>query len=407
MNKRTKIMAAALSTVLMVSTFAGCGSSNSSSSNSSEKLPTGQTITIWSHLNDDEIAAARTKAEEWGKKTNNTVKVIKDNGKFEALVTAAKSPSGPDMVFGTPHDHLGQFVTANVAAEIPSGTIDESKFTSASLEACKYNGKTYGVPVVTETYALFYNKDMVKDSEVPKTWDDLLTLGKKVGFEYDINNFYFSYALLAGNGAYVFKDNNGKYDASDIGLGGQEATAGLQMLKDLVDKGLMKASMTGDIAKGDFSAKKIGLYISGPWDVGGDKGFKTLGLNFGVAPLPQINGKATPSFMGVQVAVVNPNTKNKALVYDCLKYLEANALDNVVKCGRLPVTKDSKALDPSESGFAEQVKNAQPMPNIPEMAAVWTPAGDTLKSVTNGKLSPADGAKTMLDNIKKGIAATK
>lgn len=407
MNKHTKILASVLSAMLIVTSFTGCGSASTSAPAAGAKLPTGQTITVWSHLNDDEVAIVKEKAEAWAKKTKNTVKVIKDNGKFESLVTAAKSSSGPDMVYGTPHDHLGQFVTANVADEIPSGTIDESKYNETSLEACKYNGKTYGVPVLAETYGLIYNKDLVPENEVPKTWDDLLTEGKKVGFEMDITNFYYAYAVLAGNGAYVFKDTNGKLDPTNIGLGGAEAVKGLQMLKDLIDKGYMKPSITGDIAKGDFANKKIGLYISGPWDISGDKGFKAQGLNYGVVQLPSINGQATPSFMGVQVAVVNPNTKNKALTYDLLKYLQDNALNDLVAKGRMPVTKDGKLTDTTLQGFADQVKNAQPMPNIPEMAAVWDPAAATLKSLVNGKLKPEDAAKNLVDNINKGIAAIK
>lgn len=407
MNKHTKILASVLSAMLIVTSFTGCGSTSTSAPAAGAKLPTGQTITVWSHLNDNEVAMVKEKAEAWAKKTKNTVKVIKDNGKFESLVTAAKSSSGPDLVYGTPHDHVGQFTAANVAAEIPSGTIDESKYTKTSLDACEYNGKKYAVPVAAETYALIYNKDMVKDNEVPKTWDDLLTLGKKVGFEMDITNFYYTYALLAGNGAYVFKTTDGKTDPSNIGLGGAEATKGLQMVKDLIDKGYFKASITGDIAKGDFANKKIGLYISGPWDISGDKGFKAQGLNYGTVALPSINGQATPSFMTVQVAVVNANTKNKALTLDLLKYLQDNVLTDLYSAGRMPVTTDGKVSDPLLQGFADQVKNAQPMPNIPEMAAVWDPAKAALTSLVNGKLKPEDAAKNLVDNINKGIAAIK
>jgi len=404
MKNVKRVVALACTLTIAAGLFAGCGKKADNKPAADGKLPTGQTITLWSHLNDDEIAAVKVKAEEWAKKTNNTVKVVKDNGKFEALVTAAKSPAGPDVMYGYPHNNIANLIDAKVAAEIPSGTIDEAKFTQASLDAGKYQGKQYALPIVAETYALFYNKDLVKDSEVPKTWDELIALGKKVGFEYDINNFYFSYAVLAGNGAYVFKNNNGQLDPKDIGLGGAEAAKGLAMIKGLVDAGLMKASINDDIAKGDFANKKTGLYISGPWAVSGEKGFKAQKLNFGVVELPSIEGKATPSFMGVQVGAVNSNSKNKELSMDLMKYLENNALDAVVKCGRMPVTKDGKYEDTQTIGFADQVKNAQPMPNIPEMDAVWGPGGDTLKLVTTGKLAPDAAAKQMLENINKGIA---
>lgn len=405
MKKNMKALASILTVLLVSSALVGCG--KTAEVKPTATLPTGQTITVWSHLNDDEVAAIRVKAEEWAKKTNNTVKVIKDLGKFEALVTASKSPSGPDITYGTPHDKLGQFVSANVALEIPKGTIDESKYTPASIEAGKYNGKQYALPIAAETYALFYNKDLVQESELPKTWDELLTLGKKVGFEYNINDFYFSYALLAGNGAYVFKTTDGKVDTTDVGLGGDGAVKGLAMIKNLVDTGLVKGSVTGDIAKGNFVAKKTGLLISGPWEISGDKGFKALKVNYGTIQLPTIGGKPTPSFMGVQVGLVNPNTKNKDLSFNLIKYLQENALTDIVKCGRMSVVKDAKSEDPLLKGFADQVKNAQPMPNVPEMAAIWEPGANALKLVTSLKATPEVAAKGMLDSIKKGIEVLK
>lgn len=408
MNKHTKIIASVLSAMLIVTSFTGCGSSSSDTSTASGgKLPTGQTITVWSHLNEDETKLIKTKAEEWAKKTNNSVKVIRDNGSFQALSTAAKSSSGPDLVYGIPHDNLGQYVTADILSEIPSGTIDDSSYVQTALDACKYNGKTYAVPVAAETYAIAYNKDLVKDSELPKTWDELVTLGKKVGFEMDITNFYFTYSILAGNGAYIFKASNGKYDTTNIGLGGAQATAGYKMVKDLIDQGLMKPSVTTDIAKGDFTSKKIGLFMTGPWDITGNNGFKTLGMNFGTFKLPTINGQATPSLMTVQMALVMKNTKNKDLSFDLLKYLQTNALNDLYAQGRLPVTKSGKVSDPTLQGFADQIKNAQATPNIPEMSTVWTPSQNTLRSLVTGKLKPEDAGKNMVDNINKGIATLK
>lgn len=37
--------------------------------------------------------------------------------------------------------------------------------------------KMYGFPIAIETYALYYNKDIVK--KVPETWDELFEQGKQ------------------------------------------------------------------------------------------------------------------------------------------------------------------------------------------------------------------------------------
>ena len=43
---------------------------------------------------------------------------------------------------------------------------------AASCEAAvTYDGKIYGYPVSDETYALFYNKDLIE--EAPTTWEEV------------------------------------------------------------------------------------------------------------------------------------------------------------------------------------------------------------------------------------------
>lgn len=224
---------------------------------------------------------------------------------------------------------------------------------------------------------------------------------------YDISNFYFSYAWISGNGGYVFKNNNGTLDPKDVGLGNAGALKGYEFIQNLVSKDkLMKADITGDIAKGDFTAKKIGFYISGPWDV---EAFQKAGINFGVAPLPTINGSSPKSFMTVQSAFVSAKSKNKTEAWDLMKYLISKSDEVVYKTGhRTPVLKASIdgndfKNDKISSAFAEQAKLAEPMPNIPEMNAVWTPTLNNLKLLLQEKQDPTTTAKNIKSQIEEGI----
>ncbi|MGZ8756238.1 MAG: maltose ABC transporter substrate-binding protein, partial [Acidimicrobiia bacterium] len=49
--------------------------------------------------------------------------------------------------------------------------------------------------------------------------------------------------------------------------------------------------------------------------------------------------------------------------------------------------------DPIAATFAASAADGNPMPNIPEMGAVWTPLGEQLQLVRNGDLD-ADAAMT-------------
>ena len=402
MNKKVKVLASAMTALLISTALVGCKSSSSSSSETAKKEP--KNIIVWSHLLDNEVKALDAVAQEWAKKTGNTVKVQLDKSDFQAYLQAANSSKGPDIMYGIAHDNLGTFQKAKLLAEVPKNVIDNSKYVDTSIKAVSYDGKLYGVPISIETYALFYNTDKV--TTVPTTVDDLIAQAQKVGLQYDINNFYFSYAFLAANGGYVFKDKgNGALDPADIGLGNEGATKGYQTLQDLVQKyKFMTADIKGDKASAAFKEGKTGFYISGPWDVAG---FTTAGTKFAVAPLPGM-----PSFVGVQAGFVNAKSKNQTEAWDLMKYLQEHNAPVIKTGNRIPAL--SATLETAEykdnkitSAFVQQVKNGQPMPNIAEMSTVWTPAANNLSLLTYNKATAAATAKAVVDQIKQGIAAMK
>lgn len=405
MNKKLKVLASAITVLMVASTLVGCGSSSSASSTTKG----GQTLTIWSQYQGADLAPVKKVADAWAKKTGNTVKVVEDKAGFDSLTTAVKSSKGPDIELGVAQDHIGTFVNAGIAAEVPSGTFSDSDYLDSAVKAVTYKGKEYAVPCLVKTYALFYNKDLV--SNPPKTWDDLVADAKTKGLALDPTNFYFDYALLSGNGAYVFKMNSdGTPNTSDIGLGNDGAVKGFTAIKQLVDDKILSASDTGDIPKGKFTSKKAAYYISGTWDVGA---MKTAGINYGVVTFPQINGKAVPTFASIDCNVVSATSKNKALAFQFLKDTSSD-LEKALfeESSSIPALKslansDAVQKDPITAAFAEQDKSAEVMGNYPEFGTIWTPGANVLKSLVAGKSTPQDTAKTLVDQVKQGVASLK
>jgi arabinogalactan oligomer/maltooligosaccharide transport system substrate-binding protein len=413
MKKYSKILALLTAMVFVLSiALTGCGGGTKTSEQPSQTQTAEQPkkepveLIVWSHLTDPEIAKVQEIANKWAEQTGNKVKVLADQSDFQAFATAAQSGKGPDIMFGLPHDNLGTFQKAGLLAEVPEGVINKDDYVPMSISAVSYDGKMYAVPIAMETYALFYNTDKVKTP--PATLDDLIKLGKEVGFQYDVNNFYFSFAFIAAYGGYVFKDTGGGLDPNDIGLDNAGAKKGLELIKDFVQKyKFMPPDINYDMAKGNFQSGKIGLYISGPWDV---DGFKKANVPFKVAPLPQIDGKPTPSFAGVQAAFVSANSKHQKEAWELMKYLVENTGLPLFETGnRIPVIKsllDNPEVKGNEilSAFAEQAQHAIPMPNIPQMSQVWGPAGNALQLITSGKVPVDKAAEDMVKQIKQGIA---
>lgn len=401
MNKKVKFLASILVGIVTLSSLVGCGSSSTASSSKG-----GKTITVWSHLTQAEVKQIAPIAQQWAKKTGNKVNVVCDTSEYSNFLQAGNSSKGPDVMFGVPQDNLGTFQKAGLLQEVTSSDLDKSKYPETAIKAVTLDGKQYAIPLSIETTTLFYNTDKVKT--VPKTFDELVEQAKTVGFQYSVNDLYYSYPLIAAYGGYMFKDNNGSLDSSKLGIANEGAVKGFQMIQDLVQKDkFMSADIKGDIATGQFQAGKTGFYIGGPWDV---DGFKKANLKFAVVPMPTIAGKPMSTFVGVQTGFVNARSKNKTEAMDLLKYLAANTSQILFKTGnRIPALTseaDKVSTDPNVKAFVDQVKVGTPMPNIQQASAIWK-ITDSLNMLTSGKMTPANYAQKAESDVKAAIDAQK
>jgi arabinogalactan oligomer/maltooligosaccharide transport system substrate-binding protein len=405
MVKRTKIIATIMATMVMAGAFVGCGAKTT---NEGDKVvgTNDTTITVWSHLKQNEVDAITPMAEEWAAKKGVKVKVVVDEGDMQGFIQAANSSKGPDIMFGLAHDNLGTFNKAGLLAEVPSDLLDKNAYASEQvLDAVTVGGKMVGVPLSQETIALFYNKDKVK--EVPATMEELVDQAKELGFKYDATNFYMSFGFIAAGGGYVFGGENGNLDPTDIGMNNSGAVEGYEFLNNLFTSGLIPADINGDLAKSAFLTGETAFYISGPWDVAA---MNEGNVNFGVAPIPTLNGNNIKTFMGVQSAFVSSKSKNQELAWDLVKYLAETTGETLFETGnRIPVLKSVLEGEKFTSNelmvhFSEQAKFATPMPNIPEVSTMWDPGANNIKLMVAGDLSPKAAADATVEQIKSAIA---
>jgi arabinogalactan oligomer/maltooligosaccharide transport system substrate-binding protein len=256
---------------------------------------------------------------------------------------------------------------------------------------------------------MFYNKKLI--DKAPATFDEVKEFAKtfndpknnKYAFMWDIGNFYFSYPFLATTGGYVYGKNG--QDKSDIGLNNEGAVQGAayfaSLKKDVLP--LKSGDVNYDIKKGLFTAGTLAMNIDGPWAIGD---IKKSGIDFGVAPIPSIDGHPSVSFSGVKAWYVNSYTKypNAARLFARFASTKEAQLADFKLTGAIPANKEATgdpavANDEIIKAFVEQFKNSQPMPSIPEMGNVWTPIGAALSDIWNEGKDP----KAALDNAVKQI----
>lgn len=437
MRRKGFILLTVIISIMMVLTACGPQRPDSSKSKDTsgtatktEKVPAKpDSLNIWVNADDTQAKAIKDITDKYTEKTGIKVNATKINmlDQQKKLAVVGPQGKGPDLFF-QPQDRIGDLVTQGLVAPVdPFVTQDElSGYSEPALHAVTVTYKEpslgdteakshiYGFPAVTETYTLFYNKDLVKNP--PKTFDELKATAKsltnaskkKYGFVFEGNNFYYDYPFVVANGGHIFGGEAGNFDTTDIGVNAEGSVKGFQLLQSFFTEGLIPVSINADVVNGLFKDGSVAMVINGPWAIADYK--KALGDKVATAPIPSINGKPAISFSGIKSWLVSSYSKNQYWAADLAKFMtnDENAkyyFDNAGELVPRPTVLENLS-DPIYQGFAEQLKNSEPMPNIPEMSQVWTPMNNALQFIAKGKdvQKALDDAK---NQIEQGIKASK
>ena len=179
-----------LSTVLMVTMVAtmavGCGKSTATTDK--KKGDDKITLKVFSNLPDRKNGQGLVEQQiidEYQKEHKNvTIKVeTLDEEAYKTKFKAYSMEGMPDVVsiWGQP-SFLDEVLDAGVLAELNEDDYKDYGFISGSLDGFKKNGKLYGLPRNTDVAGFYYNEKMFKENgwSVPKTYDELLELAKKI-----------------------------------------------------------------------------------------------------------------------------------------------------------------------------------------------------------------------------------
>ncbi|MCI7478836.1 MAG: maltose/maltodextrin ABC transporter substrate-binding protein MalE [[Pasteurella] aerogenes] len=324
----------------------------------------------------------------------------------EKFPQVAATGDGPDIIFWA-HDRFGGYAQSGLLAEVQPSKEFKEKFVDFSWDAETYNGKIIAYPVAIESLSLIYNKDLLP--EPPKSWEEIVELDKKFKKEgkhaimWNLSEPYFTWPVVASNGGYAFKFNNGQYDANDIGVNNEGSQKGLQFVVDMVKNKVINADMDYAVAEASFNKGESALTINGPWSWGN---IEKSNINYGVAVLPTLNGKASKPFVGVLSAGVNASSPNKDLAKEFLEnyLLTDDGLDAVNKDKPLGAValksfQEVLAKDPRIAATMENAKNGEIMPNIPQMSAFWYAERSAIINAVSGRQE----VKAALDDARSRI----
>lgn len=312
------------------------------------------------------------------------------------------------------HDLLGRLVVSGGAMEnLVSADRINNTFMPNAISASKSEGVDYGFPVSFATTALFYNKDLLEES--PKTFEEIIKFSQefnnkkehKYALLWDIQNYYESRMFLTLYGAYEF-GNNGT-NAKDIGINSEKAQQGLMAMKTLqiANNSNPNDMRNPQVRRGLFNEGKVAAIIDGPWAI---KGYQDSGINFGVVPMPTLEGQQPRTFATVRLAVVSSYTQYPMAAQLFADYLSSEKMlrKRYAMAKAIPPIKsimEEIIVDTDEATYAIILQgfSSDAMPSLPEMGFIWSPMASAITDLWVNDKSPKVVLDRAMSIIKEQI----
>ncbi|RVU26246.1 extracellular solute-binding protein [Streptomyces antnestii] len=387
-----------------------CGGSDSGGDKASGPV----TITWWDTSNATNEAPTYQALVKRFEKANPDIKVKYVNVPFDQAQnkfdTAAGSKGAPDVlraeVGWTPAFAKKSYL---LPLDGTDALADKDKFQPSLIKQAQFDGKTYGAPLVTDTLALVYNKDLFKKAGIgqpPATWSDLKADAAKIKSKTGVDGYwgsaqgYYAQPFLYGEGTDTVDAG-----AKKITIGSPEAKKGLTAWQGLFDgKGLHKADGTADAyahIQDAFVNGKVAAIIQGPWEITNfykGSAFKDK-ANLGIATVPAgSTGKPGAPTGGHNLSVYAGSDKahqDASLTF--VKWMTSASTQEQIalKNSTLPTRADAYTTqvtaDPGIAGYQKVLAAARPRPELPEYSSLWAPLDTELPKVAGGKESLDQG----------------
>jgi arabinogalactan oligomer/maltooligosaccharide transport system substrate-binding protein len=417
---RRSIAATALATAALVSVGA-CGSSGSGSSKASGPV----TITWWDTSDATNeaptyraLVAAFQTANPGIKVSYVTVPFADAQSKFQ---TAAGSKGAPD-VLRADVGWTAAFAQAGYLLPL-TGTpaaADSAAFEPQLLHQAEFGGKLYGIPEVTDTLALMYNKKLFAQAGItrpPTSWSELQADDALVKSKAGVDGFafnpqgYYAMPFLFGEGTDLIN-----VTAKKITVDSPAAAKGVDTLKALLAApGAAKLDTTSNgyaNIMDAFESGKVASIIQGPWETTNVyKGSAfTDKSNLGIAAVPAGAGGTAGAPIGGHnlVAYAGSDAAHQAAAEKFIAYMTSAAAQATVatKNATLPTRADAYTTevkaDPGIAAFQKVLPAGVPRAAVAQYSSFYDhPLGTELVKILSGQESTATGLNNAAIQVRK------
>ncbi|MBM7691260.1 multiple sugar transport system substrate-binding protein [Peribacillus deserti] len=339
-SKKTKLLSvfATLSLAL-----AACSDSSSGGETTKEKKTEGgkgEKVTLI-YARGKDVTKGTDKMVEAFEKSHKNIDIKfrempADTGQqHDAYVTAFNAKSSEIDVIDMDVIWPAEFAQADYVLPldrfIQQDGIDLNEYNQGALGAAQFNGKQWALPKFVDAGLLFYRKDLVKEDEVPKTWDDLLAQAKAKNGQGGTKFGYImqakQYEGLVCNAVEFVSAYGGQFinEKNEVAVNSPETIKGLKKLVEIAKSDVVPGNVT------TFAETETDqAYIEGqavfvrnwPYEYASanDKEKSKIAGNVGVAPLPA-GDKGSAAALGGWMAGINKNSKHPKEAWEFLKFM--------------------------------------------------------------------------------------
>lgn len=289
--------------------------------------------------------------------------------------------------------------------------LNKADYEEVPVEYSTLDGKWYGIPLDIHPLVMYYNKDLFKQAGIDNPPTNRAEFEAALAKLTDKSKGVYGYVLpTLWPQQFIFPtlvwQNGGElWNGKDVAYNSPEAVEMVAWMRGLVDQGYSPGDVQQDGENTLFLQGKNAIQFNGPWMKGQ---FDEAGLNYGLAPMPQLGKAKQAVFAGSHSFVIPKNVTDKSKVDgigDFLKYVSANSLDWAISGQALA----SKAMLESEefkalpqSIIVESFPHVHFAPNVLNWPSISEPIWGELNEALLGSKS---AQQAMDDAVKKSRQA--
>ncbi|MFE2061336.1 ABC transporter substrate-binding protein [Streptomyces sp. NPDC059467] len=392
-------------------------------------------LTLLSHYASGELKTAlQGPVDEWNA-LHDRVKVQTKAVEFTDLLTTfmvrQAAGQGADIL----HPYClwnGQLVQAGVLRPAPPGHAEEIRrgYGAAAVGSATVGGSVYGYPTEMQTYALYYNRRLLREAGVdrpPRTWRELEDTAYRTARRDGYGN-----ALVQGFGLSTFDDSTtvgqtlallnaagGRFVSADGRRTAIDSPAGravFDLERRLVAKG---ASDPGVNVYNAFASGQVAMVISAGWWTANlkalmGKGYRDVGV--APVPLPEADGRRATLSTGFMLGV-NTASERPREAWEFLRWLNTEKVRGATRMSALQASvgsltgraDDMRTLlgaggDPNLHPFLDALAYAVPEPNVPGAQQAKSLLRKNIEALWTGQQSVDEALRTTRRQVDQEVS---